>query len=269
MDLIKLVINASVLIFVIGLAMIVLEFLFKDVKEKKLVTNETRINLMFYAISVPSMHLMKYLSTAGALFFWAFVLGKNFTLNDLMQGHGWAREIGLGANILLIALSHDLLTYWLHRLMHSTRLFFLHAVHHAPHDVDWSTLFRIHPIENMIAYPIRLIPMILMGIPFSALLVFELIHGLYGVFVHSNVNIRLPRFLRYIISDPAYHRWHHTSESEAAHKNYAGLFSFYDLIFGTFYYPDDKSPQSFGLKMRMPDQFVPLMLWPIKRLFRM
>jgi sterol desaturase/sphingolipid hydroxylase (fatty acid hydroxylase superfamily) len=75
----------------------------------------------------------------------------------------------------------------------------------------------------------------------------------------------LPSFLKYILTDPTHHRWHHTSEREAAHKNYAALFAFYDVLFGTYFYPKDKVPTEFGLKAKIPQQFVALMLWPIKR----
>ena len=43
--------------------------------------------------------------------------------------------------------------------------------------------------------------------------------------------------LRYAIASPAFHRWHHATEEEGLSRNFAGLFPFFDLVFGTFHMP--------------------------------
>ena len=43
--------------------------------------------------------------------------------------------------------------------------------------------------------------------------------------------------LRRVIASPRFHRWHHADTPEAYGKNLANVFSFYDVLFGTYYVP--------------------------------
>jgi len=68
--------------------------------------------------------------------------------------------------------------------------------------------------------------------------------------------------LRYVIASPTFHRWHHSNEPEAIDKNFAGLFAFIDLAFGTFYMPDQKQPTRFGITETMPNGIIVQLRWP-------
>lgn len=50
-----------------------------------------------------------------------------------------------------------------------------------------------------------------------------------------------------MLASPAFHRSHHTSEEEGLDTNFAGLLPFIDLLFGTFYMPEGRQPERFGL----------------------
>jgi sterol desaturase/sphingolipid hydroxylase (fatty acid hydroxylase superfamily) len=56
-----------------------------------------------------------------------------------------------------------------------------------------------------------------------------------------------PRCFLFIGWVSMFHRWHHTTEEEGLDKNFAGLFPFIDLAFGTFYMPLGRQPQRFGV----------------------
>ena len=72
--------------------------------------------------------------------------------------------------------------------------------------------------------------------------------------------------LRCLIASPAFHRWHHTSEDEGLDRNFAGLFPWMDLLFGTFYLPSGKQPSRFGVSgQNVPSTFVGQMLYPLRR----
>jgi sterol desaturase/sphingolipid hydroxylase (fatty acid hydroxylase superfamily) len=63
-----------------------------------------------------------------------------------------------------------------------------------------------------------------------------------------------------------FHRWHHTSEAEGLDKNFAGLFPFIDVAFGTFYLPSDRRAEKFGLAGEsVPEGFVAQLLYPFRR----
>jgi sterol desaturase/sphingolipid hydroxylase (fatty acid hydroxylase superfamily) len=71
--------------------------------------------------------------------------------------------------------------------------------------------------------------------------------------------------LRYVFASPAFHRWHHTSEEEGLDKNFAGLFPFIDVIFGTFYMPVERQPQRFGiLHNDVPEGLLGQLVYPFR-----
>src|SRR4030095_8565844 len=73
--------------------------------------------------------------------------------------------------------------------------------------------------------------------------------------------------LRYVIASPRFHRWHHTTEEEGLDKNFAGLFPFLDLIFGTFYMPPGREPFRFGvLHDDVPVGLAGQLAYPFRRL---
>ena len=46
---------------------------------------------------------------------------------------------------------------------------------------------------------------------------------------------------------PRFHHWHHTSQKEAIDKNFAIHFPWIDKLFGTYYFPTDRWPDTYGL----------------------
>jgi sterol desaturase/sphingolipid hydroxylase (fatty acid hydroxylase superfamily) len=69
-----------------------------------------------------------------------------------------------------------------------------------------------------------------------------------------------------VIASPVFHRWHHTSEEEGLDKNFAGLFPFIDLAFGTFYMPEGRQPERFGIvRDDVPDGLVAQLAYPFRR----
>ncbi len=56
----------------------------------------------------------------------------------------------------------------------------------------------------------------------------DLIRRGHSFFEHSNVNLSYGP-LSYIFVCPLFHRWHHSSDEAAIDKNFANIFSFFDL----------------------------------------
>jgi sterol desaturase/sphingolipid hydroxylase (fatty acid hydroxylase superfamily) len=74
--------------------------------------------------------------------------------------------------------------------------------------------------------------------------------------------------LRYVIATPVFHRWHHSKDREAWDKNFAGLFVFWDILFGTFYMPKGRYPENFGIPEEFPKDFVGQLVHPFARALR-
>ena len=69
-----------------------------------------------------------------------------------------------------------------------------------------------------------------------------------------------------MVASPEFHRWHHTSEEEGRDKNFAGLFPFIDMAFGTFYLPAGKHPTIFGARggAPVPPDFWGQLIYPFR-----
>ncbi|NEU96660.1 sterol desaturase family protein [Bradyrhizobium uaiense] len=79
--------------------------------------------------------------------------------------------------------------------------------------------------------------------------------------VHANIRLNYGP-LRHVLVSPEFHHWHHSSETAARDKNFAGLFSFCDVLFGTAYLPKGQDPKAFGVDYPMPSSYLALLAYP-------
>ena len=177
----------------------------------------------------------------------------------------WASALPLTVQIPLLLLVGDLLAYWSHRLFHGAWLWPFHAVHHSSTSVDWLSSVRLHPVNDIVTRLLQVVPLYWMGFSGAALAGFVPFLTLYALVLHANVPWTYGP-LRYVIASPAFHRWHHTIESEGLDKNFAGMFPFIDLVFGTFYMPRGRQPEHFGITgVTMPTGFLAQVAYPFRR----
>lgn len=168
----------------------------------------------------------------------------------------WASSLPLVVQVPAILLLADLLAYWAHRIFHGRLLWKFHAVHHSSTTVDWLSSVRLHPVNDAVTRVVQVLPLYWMGFDGGALAAFVPFLTFYALLLHANVSWSFGVF-RHVIASPVFHRWHHTSEAEGLDKNFAGLFPFIDLAFGTFYMPPGRLPRHFGVA----GDPVPVGLW--------
>jgi sterol desaturase/sphingolipid hydroxylase (fatty acid hydroxylase superfamily) len=70
---------------------------------------------------------------------------------------------------------------------------------------------------------------------------------------------------RTVVASPRFHRWHHTDETAARDKNFAGLLPMWDILFGTYYMPKDERPTSFGTATPVPAGLAGQMVFPFRK----
>jgi sterol desaturase/sphingolipid hydroxylase (fatty acid hydroxylase superfamily) len=148
--------------------------------------------------------------------------------------------------VLEVLLLGDILAYWTHRLFHRRALWPFHAVHHSSREVDWLSSVRLHPVNDVVGRLVQALPLLLLGFPPGVLAGYVPFLTLYALLLHANVSWDFGP-LRLVLASPTFHRWHHTTEAEGLDKNFAGLFPFLDLAFGTLYLPRDRRPERFGI----------------------
>lgn len=149
----------------------------------------------------------------------------------------------------------DFCAYWTHRLFHRGLWWPFHAVHHSSEDLDWLGSLRVHPVNDLVNKLAQATPLLLMGYNPTVTLSTAPILTLYAIFLHANVNWDFGP-LRSVIATPVFHRWHHSRDREAWDKNFAGLFPFWDIVFGTYYMPRGRYPENFGICEPMPNGFL-------------
>jgi len=92
-----------------------------------------------------------------------------------------------------------------------------------------------------------LIPAFILGIAKEPLTVYIVFAGFQAGLIHANIRWDLGP-LKYVLTSPRYHHWHHSSDDEAIDKNYVAHLPVIDWLFGTFYMPKNKQiwPRRYG-----------------------
>ena len=108
----------------------------------------------------------------------------------------------------------------------------------------------------------------LVGVGPEVLGAYFVFYSMSGLFQHSNCDVRLG-WLNYLVSGPEVHRWHHSKQIEESNANYAHSFVVWDLLFGTYFRPADRTVTELGLQERdYPQGFLGQMLAPFRRVRR-
>lgn len=173
---------------------------------------------------------------------WAETSGVG-VLNWLSIPHPWHL---LGGVLLL-----DLWTYFWHWLNHKVPFFWrFHRLHHSDPRMDVTTANRFHLGEIFFSSLFRIPLIVLFGVYFWELVLYETLLFAVVQFHHANIGVseRLDRFLRIFIVTPTMHKVHHSNWQPETDSNYTSLLSVWDRIFRTFRLNPDPHTIQFGLK---------------------
>ncbi len=174
---------------------------------------------------------------------------------------GFFAGLPIALQVVVSLLLADCAMYWFHRASHRNRfLWRFHRVHHTARDVDWLAAHREHPVDNLLTRLIENLPLLLLGIPLSAVAGAAMFRGLWALYIHANVTLD-PGPLRYLLGSPRLHRWHHQVDHHAR-VNFANLCPLMDLAFGTYLDPRVQ-PDRFGVHERTPESWAGLILEPL------
>ncbi len=163
----------------------------------------------------------------------------------------------------LVLVIGDFGVYWTHRTMHVVpAMWHIHTVHHAVEELDWLAAAHHHPIDLIFMKAGSLFPLFALGFSTEAMETYFLINYWQAFLVHANVRLHYGP-LRYVLVSPEFHHWHHSSLIEARDKNFASIFSFYDLLFRTVFVAKGQKPKTFGVDSPMPTNYLALLGYPL------
>jgi sterol desaturase/sphingolipid hydroxylase (fatty acid hydroxylase superfamily) len=144
----------------------------------------------------------------------------------------------------------DFIEWCVHNLLHRVPwMWEFHKLHHSIEELDWIGNFRFHWMEIVIYRVFKYFPLIILGVDSQIILTIAIVATLIGDLNHANFKTDYGIF-RYILNSPRFHVWHHDVILQGQHgQNFAIVFSFWDWIFGTAYYPSEKDqPDRLGFE---------------------
>ena len=179
-------------------------------------------------------------------------------------GYGVMGRLPMWQQAAIVFILSDIMLYWLHRWFHSKRMWRWHAIHHSSKQIDWLSTHRFHFVNTWLSFTLVDVTMLVLGFSPEATACMATFNTLYSAMVHANLSWTFGPF-KYIFASPVFHRWHHTTQKEGLDKNFAPTFPLLDVMFGTFYMPEGKLPQRYGvLGADIPDSFLGQLDWPFK-----
>ncbi len=235
-----------------------IELFFPKNNEQTKFHEEWRTDLIYFVISHLFIQFFGVVTKQPAMLFFGWVgLGKV---------HAWVQQLPFIVALLLAFFATDLFQYWAHRIFHNhVYLWRFHSVHHSTQHMDWLAGSRTHFIDIFFTRAMTFIPLYVLGfsIPvFNAYIIFIAIHA---VLIHSNTRINFGP-LKYIFTTPQYHHWHHCEDPKYYGHNFASIFPFIDMIFGTYYLPGNVWPEGTGVhEGQYPKGFLKQTVYPFTK----
>ncbi|MCY7362452.1 MAG: sterol desaturase family protein [Ignavibacteria bacterium] len=228
-----------IVIVIVAIAMVLLEKLFPYTKDQKIFREGFFNDIIMYSI------VQSYL--LGLIIF-GFLNWVKFNTN--LYQYSIVGNWPIWTQVIFFLVIHDFYIYWFHRWQHNNKILWrTHEAHHSPKTVDWLSGSRSHSFEILINQSVEFAPIILLGAAPEVAIYKGMISAIWGMFIHSNINVRLGK-LQYFINGPEMHRWHHSDEGGKEYQNNFGTkFAVWDWIFGTAFLPnpDVRKPKQFGL----------------------
>ena len=228
-----------IIISAAAIAMMVLEKLYPYTKGQKIFREGFFNDIVMYSI------VQSYL--LGLII---FGLLNWIKLNTDLYQYSLVGNWPVWVQVLFFLITHDFYIYWFHRWQHNNKfLWRTHEAHHSPKTVDWLSGARSHSLEILINQTVEFAPIILLGAAPEVAIYKGMISAIWGMFIHSNIDVRLGK-LQYFINGPELHRWHHSDDGGKEFQNNFGTkFAVWDWIFGTVFFPDPevRKPKQFGL----------------------
>ncbi len=171
------------------------------------------------------------------------------------------------AQVTLYYVVADFVGYWIHRAEHHFRfLWAFHSTHHSQSKLTFATTFRFHPVEHFYQESLRYIPMRILGVePMAWALVYLLIEFNTAT-QHTQIPWRLGPFYK-VLATPTFHSYHHSIDPAHHNRNYGGLFSFWDYLFGTAVKDDVPKPVEYGLENVRPTSLWSTLVTPFRLLY--
>ncbi len=156
----------------------------------------------------------------------------------------------------------DFAIFFIHYLEHRIPwLWEFHKVHHSAQVLTPITVYRMHPVDDIVTFSFSGLfvgtmigifqylfkPEIIIFNVAGTNLLFILFYVFFYNLRHSHIWLGYGPVVSYIFISPAQHQIHHSSDLRHRDKNMGFIFAFWDYLFGTLYVPVGKEQFSLGI----------------------
>ncbi len=194
---------------------------------------------------------LKWIAVSATIFGLVKLLMIMLTIDIAKDNTGMLSGYSVFTGLIVSLLIYEFFQYWYHRLSHTGKspfrkwLWKAHIAHHLPREVYLLMHVVGHPINTIITLAIIQGSLLLVGARPESIFLFNAIMGLQGLVSHFNVDMRAG-YLNYVLVGTELHRFHHSANIDEA-KNYGAVITFWDIVFGTFYYRPGTHPEKLGV----------------------
>jgi sterol desaturase/sphingolipid hydroxylase (fatty acid hydroxylase superfamily) len=245
-------------LFLMAILFVPIELAFPKNKQQTKFHEEWRTDLVYFIISHLFIQFFGVVTRKPASFFFGWM-----GLEDLQA---WIQSLPFLLELFLALFITDVFQYWAHRIFHSHHyLWRFHSVHHSTKAMDWLAGSRTHFVDIFVTRSISFIPLYVLGFSATTFNTYVIIVAIHAVLIHANTSVNFG-FLKYLITTPQYHHWHHCEDPKYYGKNFAVIFPFIDKIFGTYYLPGNVWPEGTGLReASFPKGFSQQLIYPFSK----
>lgn len=231
-------------------ALLLLVILLEEATPRTKVSLRDRFPVAIYRVGLASLIVM-----AGwplSLLWGKLGIQPLFSLRELHPA------LGIAAAILIL----DFLRYVEHRLEH--RFWWpVHSLHHAQTNVHASSVYA-HPLIAIPEFIVIAVPLSFINIGVVGFGVLALVSTFQDFVIHSPLRVHLGP-LRRVFVDNRFHRIHHSLEEPHFGKNFGLMFTLWDQMFGTAYFPaKDEWPDTGVEGVRSPRTFADILTHPVR-----
>ncbi|MFP5459237.1 MAG: sterol desaturase family protein [Bacteriovoracia bacterium] len=155
-----------------------------------------------------------------------------------LEHHGWSKW-------LLLFVIIDFVFYVSHFMSHKVRwMWAIHGVHHQSEDYNFSVGLRQAWLHKLTAFWTPL-PLALLGFSLEDYILALVVHSSLQIWTHTQLLPKRIPVLEWILVTPSHHRVHHGKNARYIDKNFAGILSLWDYLFGT--YEPETEPVRYGV----------------------
>lgn len=222
------------------------------------------LDLRYFLFHMSVGHFFINLLTGGVFVaVMSMVVGAEFG-----TGSGSEPLTGLSGMIIILAfmligaLVADFAGFILHYAQHKVPLLWhFHKVHHCGEVMHPLSNFREHPIDNFVyksliaassGLVLGVFVLTVGYVPSTPTIlgatVLAFLFNAVGYHLrHSHIWLKWPGVWSKIFASPAHHHVHHSRHPDHLDKNFAFMFPFWDVLFGTYVMPEDNRDVEFGI----------------------